>query len=54
MEAEVNALSQCCRDLFPITNVVYEIGQVVGLLTDDKTNMHVSVHEDNAGALIMA
>ena len=54
MEAEVNALSQCCRDLFPIMDMVSEIGQVVGLPTDDKTKMHVSVHEDNAGALILA
>ena len=35
-------------------DMVSEIGQVVGLPTDDKTTMHVSVHKDNAGALILA
>ena len=54
MEAEINALSQCCCDLFPIVDMVSEIGQVVGLPTDDKNKVHVSVHEDNAGALILA
>ena len=54
MEADVNAMSQCCRDLFPIMDMVSEIGQVVGLPTNDKTKMHVSVREDNTGALILA
>ena len=32
---------------------VKEIGETVGLETEDMTSMHVLVHEDNAGALIL-
>ena len=35
-------------------DIIKEIGQTVGLETKDMTFMHVSVHEDNAGALILA
>jgi len=34
--------------------MVEEVGKVVGMATKDMTSMHVSVHEDNAGALILA
>jgi hypothetical protein len=54
MEAEIIALAHCCRELFPVMDIVKEIGEVVGLETDDKTSMHVSIHEDNAGALVLA
>ena len=54
MEAEVNALSQCCRDLCPLMHMVAGIGQVVGLPTKYSTKMNVSIHEDNAGAISMA
>ena len=54
MEAEVNALSLCCRELFPLMDMVGEVGKAVGMATKDMTSMHVSVHEDNAGALILA
>jgi hypothetical protein len=33
---------------------VHELGVVVGLPTTDLTSMHVSIHEDNAGALVLA
>ena len=35
-------------------DIVNEVGEVVGLSTDDLSSMHVSVHEDNAGALVLA
>jgi hypothetical protein len=54
MEAETIALAHCCRELFPVIDIVAELGKVVGLPADDMTSMHVSVHEDNAGALILA
>ena len=54
MEAEINALAHCCQELFPVIDIAKEIGQTVGLETKDMTSMHVSVHEDNAGALILA
>ena len=54
MEAEIIALAHCCRELFPVVDTVAELGKVVGLDTSDLVSMHVSVHEDNAGALILA
>ena len=54
MQAEVNALAHSCRELFPIMDLVEEVGAIVGLPTEDLTSMHVSIHEDNAGALALA
>lgn len=54
MEAEVIALAHCCRELFPVCDIVKEVGKVVGKKTEDMSSMHVSVHEDNAGALVLA
>ena len=54
MEAEINALAHSCKELFPIIDIVSELGDVVGLPTKDLTSMHVSIHEDNAGALVLA
>ena len=53
MEAEIVALAHSCRELFPIMDMVSSIGPVVGLEVGD-TSMNVSIHEDNAGALILA
>jgi hypothetical protein len=53
MEAEIVALAHSCRELFPIMDLVHSVGPSVGLQVD-KTSMHVSIHEDNAGALILA
>jgi hypothetical protein len=54
MEAEIIALAHCCRELFPVIDVVTELGNVLGLDTKDLASMHVSIHEDNAGALVLA
>jgi hypothetical protein len=35
-------------------DIVSEVGKAVGLETEDLVSMHVSVHEDNAGALVLA
>ena len=53
MEAEIIALAHSCRELFPIMDMVKSLSTAVGL-PDPKTSMHVSIHEDNAGALILA
>ncbi len=53
MEAEVNALAACMRELIPIINMVKELIQSVGLQAGDM-NMNVLVHEDNSGALVLA
>ena len=53
MEAEVVALAHSCRELFPIMDMVSSIGPAVGLDVGE-TSMHVSIQEDNAGALVLA
>ena len=53
MESEINALAHSCRELFPIIYITISLGKAVGLPIGD-TTMNVSIHEDNAGALILA
>jgi hypothetical protein len=53
MEAEVVALAHSCRELLPIMDMVSMLGEKVGLPVSDAT-MNVSIHEDNAGALVLA
>ena len=54
MQAEVIAMSSCCRELMPIIDMVNEVGMAVGLKSPDSPKMHIRIHEDNAGALILA
>lgn len=53
MEAEVIALAHSCRELFPIMDMVASLSKILHL-PDPATSMHVSIHEDNAGALVLA
>ena len=53
MEAEIIALSACCRELFPIMDMVSSVTKSVKLPIG-KTTMNVSIHEDNSGALVLA
>ena len=53
MEAEIIALAHCCRELFPIMDMVSLLGTKVGLPVS-RAAMNVSIHEDNAGALVIA
>jgi hypothetical protein len=53
MEAEIVALAHHCSELFPIMDMVYMLGEKVGLPVSDAT-MNVSIHEDNAGAFVLA
>jgi hypothetical protein len=59
MEAEIIALGSCCRELLPIIALVDEIGIAVGIKKPDdndssSSTMHVTIHKDNLGALILA
>ena len=54
MEADIIALVYCCRELLPIMDQVAGLGAIVGLKTKDLTTMKVSIHEDNADALVLA
>ncbi len=51
MEAEIVAISHCARELITIMQMV--LGPAVGLSVDC-TLMHVCIHEENVGALILA
>jgi hypothetical protein len=53
MEAEIIALLACCRDLFPIIDMVESVTSSVKLPIGE-TTMKLSVHEDNSGALVLA
>ncbi len=53
MEAIIIALSACCRELFPIMDMVSSVTKSVQLPIR-KTTMNVSIHEDNLGALVLA
>ena len=53
MESEYVALSQSCKDLFPIMDLGKEIGTFFDLPVKDKARFHVRIHEDNVGALTL-
>ena len=50
---EIIALAQSCKDMLPIMDIVESMAPVVGF-PNPKTLTHVSIHEENAGALILA
>ncbi len=53
MEAKIISLSACCRELFPIIDMVRSMAEDTNL-PDGDTTMNVSIHEDNSGALVLA
>ncbi len=53
MEAKVIALAACCRELFPIIDMVESVTCSVNLPIGE-TTMQLSVHEDNLGPLVLA
>ena len=53
MEAEIVALAHSCRELFPVMDIVSSLGPAVGIPAGE-TTMKVTIHEDNAGALVLA
>ena len=53
MEAEYIAMSQACKDLFPIMDLVTELSTSFGLMFLCGLQFHVKIHEDNVGALTL-
>ena len=53
MEAEYIAMSQACKDLFPIMDLVSELSTGFGLPFAHGSQFHVKIHEDNVGALTL-
>ena len=54
MEAEYVALSMSSKELFPIIDIVRELGEATNLPLEQETSMHISIHEDNSGTLVLA
>jgi hypothetical protein len=54
MEAEYVALSTAMKDLIPLIGLLRELRAAVGLPVDFDSKLHCRVHEDNAGALVLA
>ncbi len=53
MEAEYVPLSTSCKDQFPIIDITKELCTVLEVHLHDITNMHIKIHEDNAGAFTL-
>jgi hypothetical protein len=53
MEAEYIALSTSCRDLFLLIDITNELCMVLQVEMETETQMHIKIHEDNIGALIL-
>jgi hypothetical protein len=53
MEAECVALSSLCSDLFPLIDITQEICSALLLHPPDTVQMHIKIHEDNTGTLIL-
>ncbi len=53
LEAKIIALSACCRELFPIIDMVHSLAETTNLSIGNMT-MNISIHEDNSGALVLA
>ncbi|KAL7450492.1 hypothetical protein ACHAWC_005220 [Mediolabrus comicus] len=52
MEAETTALAHCCKELFPLMDLAQSLAEHFNL-DPVKTTMGVTIHEDNAAALIL-
>jgi hypothetical protein len=53
MEAKTIALSACCRELFPIIDMVCSLAEATNLPIGNAT-MNVSIHEDDLRVLVLA
>ncbi len=53
MEAEYVALSKSCRDLFPLIDINKELCEIFEIDLKKETDMHIKIHEDNVGTLIL-
>jgi len=54
MEAEYVALSTSCKDLFPIIDLTTELCLALDVNLQSEVDLHVKIHEDNAGALTLS
>ena len=45
--------STSCRDLYPLIDLVTDVGQRLGFDISNKAKFYIKVHEDNAGTLTL-
>ena len=53
MQSELIALADCCREIIPVIAIVDEVGAAIGLTQSKNSKMHVCIHEDNKGTLVL-
>ena len=53
MESEYVALSASCQNLFPIIDIINEIGAFFDLPVKDKSLFHIRIHEGSVGSLLL-
>jgi hypothetical protein len=53
MEAEYVTLSTSCRDLFPLIDITNKLCTALQIKMQAKTHMHIKIHKDNVGALML-
>jgi hypothetical protein len=53
MDAKIIDFSACCRELFPIIDMVRSLAEATNLPIGN-TTMNVSIHDDTSGALVLA
>jgi hypothetical protein len=54
MESKYIALSTACKELIPLRRLLAEIADAVGMERDKVDTMHMTIWEDNVGALTLA
>ncbi len=53
MEAKYVALSKSCCDLFPLIDITKELCEIFEIDLKKETDMHIKLHKDNVGTLIL-
>jgi hypothetical protein len=53
VEAEYVALSTSCGDLFQLIDITNKLCTAFQIEMQAETHMHIKIHEDNVGALIL-
>ena len=53
MESEYIAMSQACKDLFPIMDLIHDLTTTLDIPSFTSSNLHVMIHEDNVRALTL-
>ena len=47
------AMSQACKDLFPVVDLIQNFSKTVGVPSNFKATLHIKIHQDNVSALTL-